>query len=249
MPVLQFPDPEEATHDGIVAIGGDLHPDSLRLAYSQGIFPWPHEGMPLLWFSPPERAILDFSLLHVPRRLARTRRSSGLRFTIDAAFDEVISACQQSPRTGQEGTWITKKLKAAYCMAHRLGFVHSVEAWSSAGDLVGGLYGVDGGGIFAGESMFYRESDASKLALLFLVEHLAMRGATFMDIQMMTPHMKALGAVEVPRHQFLKRLSSEKARGLTLFDTSADPGSRKEGVSGGEIPALPSARRDDPPRP
>ncbi|MES2461646.1 MAG: leucyl/phenylalanyl-tRNA--protein transferase [Armatimonadota bacterium] len=219
MPVLQFPDPEDATREGIVAIGGDLHPNTLRLAYAQGIFPWPHEGMPLLWFCPPRRAILDFQALHVPRRLARTQRNSSLRFTIDKAFDEVISACKLSERPDQAGTWITEEIEESYREAHRLGFAHSVEAWSENGDLVGGVYGVDSGGAFGGESMFHRQSDASKLALLYLVDYLASRGATFMDIQMMTPHMKVLGAVEIPRRQFLRRLASEQARGLTLFDT------------------------------
>lgn len=219
MPVLQFPDPEDTSREGIIAMGGDLHPDSLRLAYHQGIFPWPHEGMPLLWFCPPRRAILDFHLLHVGKRLARTRLNSSFRFTVDSAFGSVISACKSSYRPDQEGTWITEEIEAAYGEAHRLGFAHSVEVWSESGDLVGGLYGIDSGGVFGGESMFHRESDASKLALLFLADHLASRGATFLDIQMMTPHMKALGAVEIPRRRFLKRLASEQAQNLTLFDT------------------------------
>lgn len=218
MPVQQFPDPEDSTREGIVAIGGDLHSDSLKLAYRQGIFPWPHEGMPLLWFCPPRRAILDFKLLHVGKRLDRTRRNSSFVFTIDRAFGSVISACKKSYRPEQEGTWITGEIEEAYQEAYRLGFVHSVEVWSEGGNLVGGLYGVDSGGVFGGESMFHRESDASKLALLFLVDHLASRGATFLDIQMMTPHMKALGAVEIPRRQFLRRLASEQTLNLTLFD-------------------------------
>jgi leucyl/phenylalanyl-tRNA--protein transferase len=222
MPVLQFPDPEHTTREGIVAVGGDLHPDTLRLAYGQGIFPWPHQGMPLLWFCPPRRAILDFHALHIPKRLQRTRRLSTFHFTIDTAFNEVISACKLSERPDQEGTWITDGIEEAYREAHRLGFAHSVEAWSENGELVGGLYGVDSGGVFGGESMFHRQSDASKLALLFLVDHLASRGATFLDIQMMTPHMKALGAQEIPRRQFLKRLAAERARNLTLFDPASE---------------------------
>jgi leucyl/phenylalanyl-tRNA--protein transferase len=218
MPVLEFPNPEDTTREGIVAIGGDLHPDSLRLAYGQGIFPWPHDGMPMLWFCPPRRAILPFDLLYVGKRLARTRRLSPLRFTIDAAFDEVISACKTSVRPDQEGTWITPEIEEAYREAHRLGFAHSVEAWSEEGELFGGVYGVDSGGSFGGESMFHRQPDASKLALLYLVDHLASRGATFLDIQMMTPHMKAFGAVEIPRRQFLKRLAFEQSQHLRLFD-------------------------------
>lgn len=221
MPIAQFPDPEQTTPEGIVAVGGDLRPDSIRLAYGQGIFPWPHQGMPLLWFCPPRRALLDFALLHIGKRLARTRRLSPLRFTVDKAFDAVISACKLSERPDQEGTWITHEIEEAYREAHRLGFAHSVEAWSPDGELVGGLYGINSGGVFGGESMFHREPDASKLALLHLVDHLASRGATFLDIQMMTPHMKALGAVEIPRRRFLKRLALEQANHLTLFDSDS----------------------------
>ena len=217
MPVEQFPHPESATRDGIVAMGGDLHPDTLQLAYRQGIFPWPHQGMPLLWFCPPRRAILEFSAIHIPKRLARTRRLSSLQFTIDQAFDKVIAACRTSERPDQQGTWITDEVEKAYIEAHRLGFAHSAEAWTADGKLVGGIYGIDSGGAFGGESMFHRQADASKLALLFLVDHLAARGATFLDIQMMTPHMQRLGAIEIPRRQFLKRLVSEQARNLTLF--------------------------------
>jgi leucyl/phenylalanyl-tRNA--protein transferase len=146
-----------------------------------------------------------------------------LHFTIDHAFAEVISACKLSERPEQEGTWITEEVEEAYRAAHRLGFAHSVEAWTDTGELVGGVYGVDSGGTFGGESMFHRQSDASKLALLYLVDHLESRGATFLDIQMMTPHMKALGAVEIPRRDFLERLSEERSRNLRLFDSIPAP--------------------------
>ena len=198
-------------------MGGDLHPDTLRLAYRQGIFPWPHDGLPLLWFCPPRRAILDLSAIHIPKRLARTRRLTPLQFTIDTAFDRVISACRTSARPDQQGTWITEEVEEAYIAAHQLGFAHSAEAWTPDGELVGGVYGIDSGGAFGGESMFHRQADASKLALLHMVDHLAARGATFLDIQMMTPHMQRLGAVEIPRRQFLRRLALEQARNLTLF--------------------------------
>ena len=218
MPILQFPDPRETGPEGVVAAGGDLHPDSLRLAYRQGIFPWPHPGLPLLWFCPPRRAILDFSRLHVGHRLARIRRTSRLTFTRDAAFERVIAACRGAKRPGQAGTWITPAMERAYCRLHRDGDAHSVEAWDENGQLVGGVYGVDAGGAFGGESMFHTQPNASKLALLFLVDHLAARGADFMDIQMLTPHMEALGAVEIPRDEFLARLRKIRASGRSLFD-------------------------------
>lgn len=219
MPIIQFPDPRDTGPEGVVAAGGDLHPDSLRLAYRQGIFPWPHEGLPLLWFCPPQRAILDFSRLHVGRRLARIRRASRLTFTIDAAFEKVITACRHARRPGQAGTWITPAMERAYVRLHQSGGdAHSVEAWDETGALVGGVYGVDAGGAFGGESMFHTQPNASKLALLFLVDHLSSRGADFLDIQMLTPHLEALGAVEVPRDEFLEKLRAAQTRGPTLFD-------------------------------
>jgi leucyl/phenylalanyl-tRNA--protein transferase len=199
-----------------VAAGGDLEPDTILAAYRQGIFPWPHPGLPLVWFCPEERGILDFALLHVPRRLERERRHSPFHFTLDKAFRAVIDACSMVPRPGQDSTWITPAMKAAYTRLHKLGIAHSVEAWS--GDqLVGGLYGVEVDGAFAGESMFHYASNASKMALLHLVDHLRGRGLDWMDIQVMTPHMDALGAVEIPRDAFLERLAHTRARGLKLF--------------------------------
>ncbi|HVF51736.1 MAG TPA: leucyl/phenylalanyl-tRNA--protein transferase [Pyrinomonadaceae bacterium] len=216
MPVASFPDPRDASPEGLVAVGGDLHPSTLLLAYGQGIFPWPTEGYPLLWFSPPERAILEFKDLHVPRRLARTQRQQPFRYTIDASFESVVRACAHAARPEQDGTWITSEMIRAYCEFHRRGHAHSVEAWE--GDaLVGGLYGVDAGGAFAGESMFYLRPNASKLALLHLVRHLAARGLDWIDIQMLTPHMRVLGAKNISRDDFLQRLAATRARQLTLF--------------------------------
>jgi leucyl/phenylalanyl-tRNA--protein transferase len=228
MPILQFPDPAEASPDGIVAVGGDLHPDSLTLAYSQGIFPWPHSGYPLLWFSPDPRGILEFDSLHVSRTLRSVRRNAsrnGWTFTIDHAFADVIRLCAQVPRFGQHGTWITSEMHAAYLLFHRLGHAHSVEAWRD-GRLVGGIYGVDAGGAFAAESMFHLESNASNLALLHLIVHLAERGLDWLDIQVLSPHLESLGAREIPRDEFLQRLESARQRGLKLFDHSIPrPGS------------------------
>lgn len=198
-------------------MGGDLHPESLILAYREGIFPWPVDGLPLLWFSPPERGLLDFAALHVPRSLARARRQSALRFTIDRAFPEVIGACARAPRPDQAGTWITAAIEAAYVRLHNLGMAHSVEAWDGSA-LVGGVYGVDVDGAFAAESMFYTQPNASKLALLFLIDHLHSRGLDWLDIQVLTPHLKRLGARTIPRDAFLERLQATRARGLVLFD-------------------------------
>lgn len=216
-PTLRVMNPRRAGEQDIVGVGEDLRAETLVWAYRHGIFPWPMAGLPLFWFCPVERAVLEFEHLHVPRRLARQRRTCGLRFTIDAAFDEVIAACRSAVRPGQAGTWITAEMQAAYCALHRAGYAHSVEAWSADGELAGGLYGVEAGGVFSGESMFHRAPNASKLALLFLVEHLASRGATWMDIQMMTPHMQVLGATLMGREAFLDRIENEHGRGLRLF--------------------------------
>jgi leucyl/phenylalanyl-tRNA--protein transferase len=218
MAIIHFPDPRTASPEGIVAIGGDLHPESVLAAYRQGIFPWPVEKLPLLWFCPAERGILDFDALHVPRSLRRAQRQSGLRFTVDRAFASVIRGCSETPRPGQHGTWITPAVIAAYCRLHDMGVAHSVEAWSASGELVGGTYGVDVEGAFAAESMFYRVANASKLCILHLVSHLRRRGLDWIDVQTLTPHMARLGARLVPREAFLERLQRTRMRGLQLFD-------------------------------
>jgi leucyl/phenylalanyl-tRNA---protein transferase len=216
MPVRRFPDPRTANPDGVVAIGGDLHPDTLRLAYRSGIFPWPARGLPLLWFSPPARGMLDFADLHLPRSLVRARARTRFVCTVDRAFADVITACGDTPRPDQDGTWITPDIHAAYVRLHELGIAHSVETWD--GDrLVGGIYGVDVDGAFAAESMFYREPYASKLALLHLIDHLRTAGLDWLDIQVLTPHMERLGARAVPREDFLLRLAATRARRLVLF--------------------------------
>jgi len=216
MPIVQFPNPRKSTSEGIVALGGDLEPESLLLAYSQGIFPWPMPEIPLAWFCPPRRAILEWKRLHIPRSLLRSRKKKAFRITIDRNFEGVIQECASIPRPEQEGTWITQEIQAAYVKLFKLGHAHSVEVWN--GDrLVGGLYGVDGGGIFAGESMFHRESDASKLAILFLMEHLHERGLDWLDIQMLTPHMKALGARTLSRDHFLNLLDETRSLRLKIF--------------------------------
>ncbi len=202
--------------DDIVAVGGDLVPATLLGAYRRGVFPWPVEGLPLLWFCPRERAILEFAQLHVGRSLARARRRTTLRFTIDTAFAEVIRGCADAPRPGPEGTWITPEMMAAYTRLHRLGSAHSVEAWRGD-ELVAGVYGVDVDGAFAAESMFRRESDASKLVLLHLIDHLRGHGLEWMDVQVLTPHLTRLGARTMTRGAFLALLARTRARGLRLF--------------------------------
>jgi leucyl/phenylalanyl-tRNA--protein transferase len=211
----RFPDPRRARGD-IVTLGDDLTTNALRDAYFHGIFPWPVDGLPLPWFSPRHRAILDFGELRVDRSLRRSLRKSSLTFTIDKAFGQVIEACASASRPGQGGTWIVTKIIDTYVRLHQRGDAHSIEAWNEE-RLVGGLYGVDAGGLFTGESMFHLEADASKLALLYLVRHLASRGAEWLDIQQLTPHMARLGAREIARTAFLDRLAATQAKGLLLF--------------------------------
>ena len=204
------------TQDDIVAVGGDLEPTTLLAAYRRGIFPWPVDDLPLLWFCPRERAVLRFADLHVSRSLARTRRRTGLRLTVDTAFDAVMEACATTPRPGQDGTWIMPEILAAYGRLHRLGIAHSVEAWHD-GVLVGGIYGVEVDGAFAAESMFHRERDASKLALVHLVDQLRASGLDWMDVQVMNPHLARLGARPLTRDTFLAELARTRRRGLKLF--------------------------------
>ncbi len=213
--LIHFIDPEKSI-DGIVALGGPLTTTNLLRAYCRGIFPWPIEDF-VPWCCPEERAILDFNELHIPRRLARIRHN--FQFTIDRVFPQVISHCATIKRKHESGTWITGQMIRAYCELHRLGHAHSVEVWEGA-ELVGGLYGVDACGSFAGESMFSLRSNASKLALLFLIEHLKERGLDWIDIQMLSSHLEALGATVVSRAEFLEKLTATQKRNLTLFGTT-----------------------------
>lgn len=210
-----FPDPRSVRGD-IIALGADPSVDTLRDAYRHGIFPWPHEGLPLPWFSPRRRAVVFFDEVHVGRSLRKAQRRAPFTFTIDRDFAAVIRACAAAERPDQDGTWIGADFIAAYSRLHESGDAHSVEVWND-GELVGGVYGVDSGGIFTGESMFHRAPDASKLALLFLIEHLQSRGAALFDCQVMTPHMAALGAREIPRSRFLDLLSDAQRSGIRLF--------------------------------
>jgi len=204
------------SHD-IISFGTPLTVENVREAYQKGIFPWHTDGLPLPWHCPEERAILEFADLHIPRSLAKARRHSALRFSIDRCFAEVMRECSLANRPGQFGTWITDEFEAVFTELHRRGFAHSIEAWNTGGDLVGGLYGIDAGGVFCGESMFYKQPNASKLALLFLIDHLRSRGSTWLDTQVMTPHLKALGAREIRRSDFLSKLAEMQNMELTLF--------------------------------
>jgi leucyl/phenylalanyl-tRNA--protein transferase len=208
---LVFPDPELATDEGILAIGGDLRPERLLLAYSMGIFPWYEEGLPILWHSPDPRMVLPIGKLHVPRSLEKTLRRDTYEIRFDTAFAEVITACGARRRPGQHGTWITEDMKRAYVELHRLGWAHSAEAWAG-GKLVGGVYGVSMGAIFFGESMFADAPDASKAAFVVLARHLAERGTTLIDCQVHTDHLERFGAEEWPRRRYLDALPALLAR-------------------------------------
>lgn len=202
-PVSRFPDPRTAPAAAPLAVGGDLEPATLADAYRNGIFPWPSGHGAVLWWSPDPRAVLPLDGLHVSRSLRRTLRRGHLRCTVDAAFGPVVAGCADRPG---EGTWITPAMARAYGRLHALGAAHSVEVWDGDGGLVGGVYGVAFGGLFAGESMFSRVPDASKVALVTLVAHLRTRGFALFDVQLPTPHLASLGAVAVPRSVFLDRL-------------------------------------------
>jgi len=208
MPILLnknacFPDPGLAGPDGLVAIGGDLGTERLLAAYRQGIFPWTIN--PITWWSPDPRAIFELDGFHVSQSLARVIRKGRFEVTIDQSFRAVMEGCA-APAPGRGGAWITEEFIEAYTRLHRLGHAHSVEC-RLKGELVGGIYGVSIGGLFAGESMFHRVNEASKVALHYLVGHLRERGFALFDIQMVTPATKPLGAIEIPRREYLQRLS------------------------------------------
>jgi leucyl/phenylalanyl-tRNA--protein transferase len=208
-----FPDPNVSDETGLVALGGDLRPERLLEAYRRGIFPWYDEGWPVLWWSPDPRAIFELDGLHVSRRLHRTLRSGRFQVTVNRAFAEVIQGCADRA----EGTWILPAMIEAYCWLHKLGFAHSVEAWRN-GELAGGIYGVAIGGFFAGESMFHRTTDGSKVALAMLMQRLRQRGYLLFDIQFLTDHTRSLGAVEISRMEYLGRLRRALAAKVTFAE-------------------------------
>jgi leucyl/phenylalanyl-tRNA--protein transferase len=212
-----FPPPTATTTEGLVCVGGRLSPDWLLDAYSHGIFPWPMwEDEPIAWWSPDPRAVIELDGLHISRRLERTIRSGKFCVTCDRDFEGVIRGCSTAAGR-EEGTWLTPSMIAAYCRMHELGHAHSVEVWYE-GNLVGGTYGVAIGGLFAAESMFYRVRDASKVALAYLVAHLRARGYQLLDIQQLTPHTASLGAIEIGRVEYLRRLARAVESPVTFGD-------------------------------
>jgi leucyl/phenylalanyl-tRNA--protein transferase len=209
---LKFPDPRTADAEGLVAVGGDLSVERLLLAYRSGLFPW--TVSPISWWSPDPRAVLEFENLHVGESLKKVLRKNTFQITMDKAFAQVIAQCaERGP--GRKETWISEGFIAAYTRLHERGHAHSLECWQD-GELVGGIYGVAIGGFFAGESMFHRVSNASKVALFHLVEHLRKREFKLLDIQMLTPVTKQMGGIVIPRKEYLARLS-EAVRATCVF--------------------------------
>lgn len=237
MPVFQlgpkpvFPDPQRADPSGVLAVGGDLGVERLLVAYSQGIFPWPVEGYPLLWHAPPQRFVLELDALVINRSLAKAMRKHPYQISLDGDFTGVIRACAQAPRPGQDGTWITGEIEEAYVRLHQLGFAHSVEAWrpgDRGAELVGGLYGVALGRAFFGESMFARADNASKIAFATLVEQLRRWQFHFVDAQVHTDLFESLGCKFVPRQRFAQMVREAVAlagpRGPWQLDADLQPG-------------------------
>lgn len=205
-----FPDPNLA-EEGLLAVGGDLEPERLLLAYASGIFPWYEEGQPILWHSPDPRMVLEAAKLHVPASLRKAIKREPYRLTLDTAFREVIEGCAADRRNGDAGTWITADMIEAYTELHRRGYAHSAEAWEGE-TLAGGLYGVSLGGAFFGESMFARRPDASKIAFVALVGRLQRWGITLIDSQVYTEHLERFGAEEWPRQRYLAALAKALER-------------------------------------
>ena len=206
---ITFPSVDRATDEGLLAIGGDLCPERLLLAYRSGVFPWYAEGQPILWWAPDPRFVLFPKKLKVSKSMRKLLRDETFDITYNKEFEKVIDACALVPRRGQESTWITFEMKRAYIKLFEMGFATSVEVWKE-GNLVGGLYGVDLGEIFCGESMFSKVSNASKYGFINLVHNLDARGYKMIDCQVFTEHLESLGAEEIPRAEFLEILNASK---------------------------------------
>jgi len=209
-PVL-FPNADEADDEGLVAIGGDLSLDRLLAAYEQGIFPWYDEGVPPLWWSPNPRAVIEPGTTHISRSLARTLRRGSFGVTLDRAFEAVMRECGRR----EVGTWIIPEMIDAYVGLHRHGHAHSFEVWLGT-DLVGGLYGVHRGGLFAAESMFHRVTDASKVALVHATSSLFSAGIEVFDVQLLTSHLASMGAIEISRTEYIARVRRACAKPVSL---------------------------------
>ncbi|MBS7565864.1 leucyl/phenylalanyl-tRNA--protein transferase [Mucilaginibacter sp. Bleaf8] len=204
---LIFPKPDLAEPDGLLAIGGNLSPERLLMAYSHGIFPWYSEETPILWYSPHERFVLYPPELRISKSMRQVLRSGKFNVTVNRCFADVIEACSAVPREGQDGTWITADMKQAYIKLHRLGFVHSYEVWQQ-NELVGGLYGVQVGRVFCGESMFSRASNASKMALITLCQS---GQYDLVDCQVHTEHLESMGAHFISRDTYMALLQDNSA--------------------------------------
>jgi leucyl/phenylalanyl-tRNA--protein transferase len=201
---LVFPDPALAEPDGLLALGGDLSVERLLLAYQHGIFPWYSDETPILWYSPHERFVLFPHELKIAKSLRQVLRSNKFSVTVNQAFAGVIDACSLAPRPGQDGTWITDDMKAAYLELHQKSHAHSIEVWQNS-ELAGGLYGVQVGTVFCGESMFSKISDASKVALI----HLCGMGFSLIDCQVYTNHLASMGARMISREEYMGILRGE----------------------------------------
>lgn len=200
---IWFPKPELADEDGLLAVGGDLSPDRLILAYHHGIFPWYSDESPILWYSPHERFVLFPEKLKISSSMKNVIKKEQFKITYDTAFEDVIEACASISRQGEQGTWITPEMKAAYINLHKLGHSHSVEAWEND-SLVGGLYGVLVNNVFCGESMFSKVSNASKAALIWLCSN---KDFQMIDCQVQTRHLESLGAELISRQEYLTYLN------------------------------------------
>lgn len=209
-----FPNPEVYDSEGLVAVGGTLSRDRLLAAYRSGIFPWYDAGYVPLWWSPDPRAHFDPSHLHISRSLSKTLRGNGFRLSWNRCFERVMRACGEQR---SEGTWIIPEMLAAYIDLHRAGFAHSLEVWIGE-ELVGGIYGVQVGGLFAAESKFHRRTDMSKVALVALVRSVFRRGIQLLDVQFATDHLISLGVQQMRRREYLNRLSVLKNLSIDLTD-------------------------------
>ena len=203
---LLFPSPEQASAEGIVAVGGDLQPERVMLAYRKGIFPWFESDDFLLWWSPDPRMVLFPDRLKISKSMRTVLRKKQFEVTFNKGFDQVVEACAKVKRFGQNGTWITPGLMEVYSNLHTQGHAHSVEVWEE-GSLVGGLYGIDLGTVFCGESMFSKSSNASKVALIYLVKELKKNKYELIDCQVPTQHLASMGAEPISRTEFLTFLS------------------------------------------
>lgn len=212
---LEFPDVETANAEGLLAVGGDLSPERLLLAYQKGIFPWFNEDSLILWWSPNPRMVLYPNKIKISKSMKKVLKSNQFRLTKNTVFEEVLSKCSSVKRIGQEGTWITNDMKEAYLELHKRGLAKSYEVWEND-SLVGGLYGIDLGHIFCGESMFSTSSNASKFAFIHLAQELDKKKYELIDCQLHTKHLESLGAEEISRRRFIKVLKSKvKASNVT----------------------------------